>query len=510
MSVHSTFRRGVALLAVGAVFALTACSGSGAPQPTDSADSPSGVITVAARNNIRGNYDPQESPSGLNFFMTPVFETLVVKNGEGEYEPSLATEWEVSEDNAVLTLTIREGVTFHDGEVLDAEAVKASIERGQTLETSAIKRDLAAITSIEVVDDQTVAVHLDGGGADRLLGAFTRAPGVVVPVEASKAEDFRTHPVGTGPWQVSDQSDPTSQMVYQAYSDYWDPSVQGVERIEIKVLSQQAAQNGALDGSIDFIEAADRQSAQAAQNQGLTNIDSSTAMNMYVFQMNKQDGALFSDENLRLALSSAIDRDALAESVFYDLGFNDCVPSSQAFAPSSPFFNEDVDPVEFDPKKAKQYMTAAGYPDGFTFTVTASSTFLGFERSLTAMKQQLEEVGITMNIELQPLTSLTPNWLAGQYDALYQIAIDPTQYYGAQNLGTVSDPTWAVALDASFAAPTVDAQTEALQEWSGVFQDTASSVTVCNQPHSVWVQPDVHGLTYPSIQVIQFKGVTVG
>lgn len=501
-------RRALLGTALSAAVAITAALPLAMPMPAAAAGSD--VLVIAARNNLRGNYNPHESPSGMNFFMTPVFETLVFQGADGKIEPMLATKWDVSPDNKVLTLTLREGVTFHNGKPMDAEAVKASLEFGKSAETSAVKSALADITSVEVVDAGTVKLTLEKGGAARILGTLALAPGAVIDAEAAKSPAYRTLPIGTGPWAVSDESDATSEMIFEAYPEYWDKAVQGVGRIEIKVLSQQAAQNGLLDGSIHFAEVANRDGAVAAQQAGLVNVDSSRAQQMWVYQMNKNPGRPFADPNLRLALAYAIDRQALFDHVFSEMSLEQCKPSSQAYPSVSPYYDQTLPGIEYNPAKAKELLAAAGKPDGFEFTAAASSTFAAFGTLLTAMKPQLAEVGITMNIELQPLTALAPDWIAGKYDAKFEGVVNPVQYYGPADVGETNDAEWDQALADSFSAPDLDAQTKALQRWSRRFQEIASSVSICSSAQSGWVQKDVKGLSYHAPQWIEFKNVTIG
>ena len=90
-----------------------------------------------------------------------VYDRLVHYDSSGALIPGLATDWTFSEDGLTLTLNLREGVTFHDGTPFNAEAVKANIERGKTVEGSSVVTDLADISEVVVVDDHTVDLKLD-------------------------------------------------------------------------------------------------------------------------------------------------------------------------------------------------------------------------------------------------------------------------------------------------------------------------------------------------------------
>ncbi len=89
-----------------------------------------------------------------------VCDKLVDLDAKNNFVPQLATSWEWSPDNLALTLKLREGVKFHDGEMLDADAVKANLERYRTAPESVRKGELKPVTSVEVVDPHTVRLHL--------------------------------------------------------------------------------------------------------------------------------------------------------------------------------------------------------------------------------------------------------------------------------------------------------------------------------------------------------------
>src|SRR5437762_4024641 len=116
--------------------------------------------------------------------------------------PQLATEYKWGADNKSLTLKIRPGVTFHDGEKLDAEAVKYNLERHKTMAGSNRKGELAPVTSIDVIDPLTVRLNLTGPFAP-LLAVLTDRAGMIVSPKAAKAagDKFGQHPVCSGPFK---------------------------------------------------------------------------------------------------------------------------------------------------------------------------------------------------------------------------------------------------------------------------------------------------------------------
>src|SRR5215468_8588884 len=116
--------------------------------------------------------------------------------------PQLATSYQWSADNKALTIKIRQGVTFHDGEKLDAAAVKFNIERHKTMQGSNRKGELAPVSSVDVVDPSTVRLNLTGPFAP-LLAVLTDRAGMMVSPKAAKAagDKFSSNPVCTGPFK---------------------------------------------------------------------------------------------------------------------------------------------------------------------------------------------------------------------------------------------------------------------------------------------------------------------
>src|SRR5690606_12811646 len=130
-----------------------------------------------------------------NIYLYPAYDRLTELTPDGEVIPMLAESWEFTDDDTVLRLDLRQDVVFHDGEPFNAEAVKANIERGQTLETSAVKPDLASIEEVVVVDDYTVELHLSSPGSS-LPALLSDRAGMMISPGAFDNPDIDLMPVG--------------------------------------------------------------------------------------------------------------------------------------------------------------------------------------------------------------------------------------------------------------------------------------------------------------------------
>lgn len=369
------------------------------------APDPNGILRYAGIN-APSRLDPHRSTlSQDNDKLFLALDRLVHQAPNGDPVPGLATEWEFIDDGATLRFTLREGVTFHDGEPFDAEAVKANIERAQTIEGGTQTGDLAVITEVTVVDDFTVDFSLDGPAAALPLILSDRAGAMLSPASFDNP-DIDEKPVGAGMYEVVEHN-VGSLIVYEAYEDYWDKDAQGLAGVEYHLMSDSgtrsnAIQSGAVDWTIVDNEAYDRLADADGLDAGL--FDDVAYPNQ---PLNKSREALAIVE-VRQAINHAIDREALANV----LASGYAVPCSQPWPEGYVAFNEEIgcDYYEYDPEKAKELLAEAGYPDGFELELldTPPSATQRTE-AITAM---LEAIGIDVTVrELAPGTA-GDVWLA--------------------------------------------------------------------------------------------------
>ncbi len=336
-------------------------------------------------------FDPHKASSSFdNASLFITYDRLVHQDPEGEAVPGLATEWELSEE--ALVLTLREGVTFHDGEPLNAEAVRANLERGQTVEGSTVQSQLAPIESIEVVDELTVRLNLVDGSGAGLVNTLSDRPGAMISPAAFDNPDLDLQPVGAGMFEVVEYQ-PDDLIVFERYDDYWDPEAVNVERFEfvIQIDSQtrlNAIQGGQLDAT--FV---DPNQVPAAEQAGL-NISEGSSLAFYHLQMNRARSE-FGGPMVRTALNHAVDREAIVEGLLFGFG----EPSVQPFPEGYFAANPDIDLgfYEHDPDLARDLLADAGLADGFSFE-TIVPTVPNIVQLAEAVQAQLAEVGVVMRI----------------------------------------------------------------------------------------------------------------
>jgi peptide/nickel transport system substrate-binding protein len=338
-------------------------------------------------------FDPHRSTIGQDIrFFAPVYDRLVHLSPEGEPIPGLATEWAWEDDGLTLRMALRQGVTFHDGTPFDAEAVRANIERAQTVEGSSVAADLAGISTVEVVDPHTVRLRLTERNS-MLLGLLSHRAGVMVSPTAFDNPDLDLAPVGTGMYRVREYR-PNDTIFYERYDDYWDPDVVGVRNLELRILPDEVTRMNALrTGEVDIALLSGRLASEAEALPGIT-VNRDVTLTYLVLYLNRAR-AEFHNPLVRQALNHAIDRQAIAQGIY----FGAARPTVQPFPDSYYAYNPAYPPdhYAYDPERARQLLAEAGLPNGFEFEmlVTALSTYV---QAGEAIQNMLAEIGVTANI----------------------------------------------------------------------------------------------------------------
>jgi peptide/nickel transport system substrate-binding protein len=356
---------------------------------------PDGVFRFAHYYEL-SRFDPHRAANAsdaLSLFLT--YDRLTHLTTESEPAPGLAESWTYSEDGLRLELALREGVTFHDGQPFDAAAVKANLERAKTLEGSVVAGDLALVTSIDVVDDLTVALTLSEPQAS-LLAILSDRAGAMISPAAFENPDLEQAPVGAGMYRVVEYR-AGDRIIYERYEDYWDPEAVGSQRFEFHLLGEaQTRLNGLVTGQFDaaVLEPAQVEEAELA---GL-DVENRTTVIYQQMYMNRTREP-FDDVNVRRALNHAIDRDMIVQAVDFGLG----EPNSQIFPEGYWAFDPETgtDFYSYDPDKARELLAEAGLADGFSFEMLLPTP--GTSAAIAEILQaQFAEIGVDMTIVQTP------------------------------------------------------------------------------------------------------------
>ena len=376
-----------------------------APEPEETAPevpTPSGTVRSAPSVSLI-TMDPHNFSGGGVSWQTPVYEPLFrqVRGEGGGISPLLATGYSV--DGLDVTITLRDGVTFSDGEPFNAAAVKANLERGIAV---GVRAEFAVIDSVSVADPFTVVVTL-AHPAPAFISDLASIPGFMISPAALDDPALDRNPVGTGPWVYNAAESREGDVhVYTLNDGYWNPSAQGVERIEVyDIPDAQARLNALRTGQLDIAHVAGPTAAEAGADPSLGLIEMGTNLVLGIPILDR-DGTVvpaFASPLVREAMSIAIDRDAWAQVIDFGLGTPNLQPVPKGHWAHNDALDENI---EFNPELARQLMAEAGYGDGFSFTMP-SIGFFG--RQVEVLSEFWRDIGIDMSVEV-----LEPGTLAGR------------------------------------------------------------------------------------------------
>jgi peptide/nickel transport system substrate-binding protein len=275
--------------------------------------------------------------------------------------PQLALSQETSADGKEMTIKLRPGVKFHDGEPLDAEATKFSIERHMTLPTSFRKSELASVDHVEVMDPLTIKLVLNKPFAP-LIAQLTDRAGMMVSPKAAREEGdkFGQHPVCAGPYKFVERV-AQDRIVFEKFADYWNKDNVFIDRVVFLPIVDATVRLANLkSGGLDLIErvlATDIKDVRADSRLELSTAPELGYLGLTINIANdKNKGPLSQSEKVRQALDLSIDREALNQVVFN----GEFTPGNQWVSPMHPYYQKAFPIQKRDVVKAKALLKEAG------------------------------------------------------------------------------------------------------------------------------------------------------
>jgi ABC-type transport system substrate-binding protein len=413
------------VLAALGVIAVTSC-GSGDGTTTSSgtsAGTTSGIpgnADLTAILRYQGVVGPSQDPIRLGHSCEPLtlramFDTLFDYDSSKNLIPRLATGYELQPGN-VLRLTLRKGVQFQDGTPFNAEAVKFNLDRALNDPASTIKGTLSDLSSVTVVDANTVDLTMKRAAVGRILPILADRAGMMAsPTAVTKAgssANFGKAPVGAGMYQISGTYQPRQTMSVRRWQGYWDQSAQGLGGIDFSEIPFDSLVNAIRAGDVDWVSpqtVADGQKLGSGSDlRVLTN--AGTQYRLFVMNPTLEP---FTDLRVRQAVSYAIDREAIAKA----LTSGTVHATYQEFPSNSPAYDPDLDKnplYPHDVAKARQLLQESGHPNGVEFDAYVGASATSFVQMGELIASQLQQAGITMHVKTIDISqSFTTVFLAG-------------------------------------------------------------------------------------------------
>lgn len=329
-----------------------------------------------------------------------ITNTLITYSADfSEFQPSLATEWEVSEDGLAYTFKLRDDVHFQagqyqDGRLMTADDVKFSLER--SVNDSALNR-LSGVASVEVVDETTVKLHLDSPNS-ALLAMLTDVGNVIVPQEEVEGwgDQFAQNLVGTGPFMINNiQSGQQIDLV--SNENYWGPTP-NLEGVTFKVISDpNMMANSLLSGDIHIATDIRMQNRQIVEQSDGVELSSVAGLSTIYLDLNNIEGPT-SDPVVREAIYMATNVEEIVNGVNQwggaEVSYSPLPKASWGYMENASEFVPS-----FDPAAAKALLAETDYADGFEIDLYLAETRVPY--AIIFQQQMKENLNVTVNLVVQ-------------------------------------------------------------------------------------------------------------
>ena len=370
-------------------------------------------------------FNPLTAGAGFTWYEKYFSKLMLYNTDFSKIEGELAESWELNDDATQYTITLREGVLWHDGEAFTSEDVKFTIELAANPESvSYIGAKFVGVTSIETPDEHTVVLNLEKPNAT-LLDAFTflvmlpqHALKDIAPAELEKSDWWRTNPIGTGPFKWS-KYEPGQFVELVAFDDYWRGRPK-LDTIINRYFPEPGSSVIALRaGDIAFTYMSADEARDLEGNADFTVLQGpSLVVNAFGFDLTDPR---FQDKRVRQAFAYAIDRKIMIDQLFQ--GTATAVPCAYLLPQYLP---AEFNAYEQDVEKAKSLLAEAGFDASQPVEIVTYYADQLSQDVMVTVQQFLADVGVT--IELR--TTDTP----GTYN---DVVADPAQwdmnYFGAAN-----------------------------------------------------------------------------
>ncbi len=393
----NTLKRALLLLIVVAMLAVSLCACGGdtpnSTDPTNSAQSgelPNGnSVTVGIAQDI-DSLDPHRAVNaGTSEVLFNIFEGLMKASPDGGVIPAVASDYEMSPDGKTYTFTLREGVTFHNGEEVTVDDVLYSLKRCAGSENNGVPLIAAFsnVSNIYMASDKQVVVELKEPSLE-FLNSMTAA---IIP--NGSGEKMGTTPVGTGPFKFVSYA-PQESMVMEKYAAYWG-SAAHLDQVTFKVITDvNTLVMGLKGGTLDMV--IHLPNTVAPEVEGELTVLSDTMKLVQALYINNRV-APFNDVRVRQAMYYALNVQEINDFVCGGTG----VPTGTSMYPAFTkyFVPELAEKYQQDITKAKKLLAEAGYPNGFTMTIAVPGNYAQHVNAGLVVAQQLSAIGITAQVQ---------------------------------------------------------------------------------------------------------------
>ncbi|SEC35562.1 peptide/nickel transport system substrate-binding protein [Rhizobiales bacterium GAS188] len=417
--------------------------------------------------------------------------------------PQLAESWQWSPDRKAITFTLRHGVTFHDGEVFDAPAVKFNIERMLTMKDSRRKAELSPVAGVEVLAPDQVRIDLKTPFAP-LLSVLSDRAGMMVSPKAAAKDDFAAHPVCAGPYRFVERK--ARDVIRLArFPAYWDAARYGYDEVVYSYIPDSTVRLARVRaGDLDIAERIAPTDLKTVRDDPKLKLHASPGLAVSHLMVNvgageKANSPLGKDAKLRKAFELSLDRNIIDRVAFN----GEYTADNQMIPPSDPFHAKSDPMPARDVAAAKALISASG--------ATTVPVELTFENALTdarvaqIVQSMAKEAGF--EVKLVPLETSTAieRYLNGNFEMYIgnwsgRGDPDPTLYSffscgGGQNVNKYCNKSLEAVLDAARAEGDIGKRKELYEKATGIYLTDLPSIPLYHPNWFFAARATVQGIT---------------
>ena len=486
---------------------LAGCGPTGSSSTTtDGSDDGAKDTLIVAIPESPTYMDPMVQASiGTYRVTTQMFDRLVMMDNDMNLVPGLAESWEVIDDTTTV-FHLRQGVKFHNGEEMTSEDVKYSLER--CIANPGVNYNYLIIESITCDDDYTVTIKTSAPFNALLYRLSLDAASIICKSADTSAEEFNKNPVGTGPfkfvsWELG------GDVVLEAFEDYWG-GAPAVKRVIFRTIPEALNRTIGLEtGEVDLaydLGITDLESL--ACNESVTTLTSPSTTVWYV-GMNVQK-APFDNEKVRQAVAYALDPQGYIDLVFS----GEATPANYTMLPPSvDGYVSGCSDYSCNVEKAKELLAEAGYPDGFTFTITVPSNYQPHVDTAVVLAQQLSAVGVTADIQKVDWNTWVNDVYGGRNFQSTVVGFDSSTLNASgmlarwvsdndKNMINYNNPDYDAAFAAAQSTTDDEEQTALYKQCLKILSDTAANVYLQDMADFVAMDPALEGYEFYPLYVI--------
>ena len=440
-----------------------------APQETDGAEesqAPSGGALRIGINQDVLNFDP----FALNFEHFPtimaMYDALIRYDSNLNVYPSLATAWDIAGDSRSVTLTLRDGATFHSGGPVDAAAVVTTYERAMNPETGNNMLGFSVdIESVSAVNDSTVLIEF----IQPLPGlAITDILQAISIIDPAGIDSLATAGAGAGPFEFVSW-EPGVELVLRAYDNYWGDKGPYVDEIVYTVFDDSDAQLAAYDsGAIDIAWNIPLKDASSLEDENI--LRGHPGSLTYAFQLNANRPP-FDNPNMRQMLQYATNRQGMVDAAL----FGQSTPTVLPWAKLSPAYDDSLNDVYgFDLDRARELLeagVAAGAPTSAVLNINSGTPQMLLMGQI--LQSDLAKIGFDMQINSLDGAAFADFYVAKDYGLITNfngnLAKYPTRLTGNSTFRLKDNRGWPDGLPQAY----VDAINQSSSALTGAEQEAA-------------------------------------